>query len=55
MAWDFLYDSQNYMDLLNSGTYLSLFTNWTSRRMNSVWIGTRINEWTEADFTIPFD
>lgn len=40
---------------MNAGTYISLFTNWAEPVMNSVWLGTRLNEWNDNMFAEAYD
>jgi len=45
MPWTHIFDSVSYEQILNSGKYLSMFTDWTSETMSSVWIGNPHDEW----------
>jgi len=41
LKWDVLFDKKNFHDIMHRQDYLSFFTNWSDRAMNSVWVGQR--------------
>jgi xylitol oxidase len=47
LPWDFVNDPESFTDVLTAGNYLSFFTDWKQEAMTSVWIGKRLDTWTD--------